>query len=122
MVGGGLFDYSVPPGPGLSKSQMSGTQLCQARSRPGPTSLTIFSWALLEKLQFENYTLQYEKYLTPEKYLEDPIRCKIEFRATFVFYTILIFSLPEELLSFEKARFLVKIFLSKYFFENFKAQ
>ena len=31
-VGGGLFDYSVTPGPGLSKVKcMSGTQLCQAR-------------------------------------------------------------------------------------------
>ena len=40
--GGGLFDYSVTPGPGLSKVKcMSGTQLCQARWRPGPRSLTI---------------------------------------------------------------------------------
>ena len=40
------------------------------------------------------------------KYLEDPRRCKIEFRTTFVFYIKLIFPLPDKLLSFKKSNIL----------------
>ena len=57
----------------------------------------IFHQGLFEKIKFENLDLQNQKYLTPEKYLEDHSICKIEFRATFVFCTKLIFQLPFEL-------------------------
>ena len=39
----------------------------------------IFHWGLFEKIKFENFDFQNQKYLTPKKYLEDLLRCKIEF-------------------------------------------
>ena len=64
-----------------------------------------FHRGLFEKIKFENFDFQNQKYLTPKKYLEDLRRCKIEFWTTFVFCTKLIFQLPFELWSFEKVTF-----------------
>ena len=72
------------------------------------------------KLSF--VSVQNQKYLSSKKYLEDLRRCKIEFRTTFVFYTKLIFWLPEELLTFKKSIFCGQNIFVQIFFENFKAQ
>ena len=68
--------------------------------------------------QFEKLKMLQKKYLGSKKYLEDLRRCKIEFRTTFVFYTMLIFPLLFELESFE---IICKIFLIQIFSEIFKA-
>ena len=68
--------------------------------------------------QLEKLKMLQKKYLGSKKYLKDLRRCKIKFRTTFVFYTMLIFQLLFELLSF---KIICKIFLTQIFSEIFKA-
>ena len=84
------------------------------------TSLSVKSEksSFLRKMLSKYWNCYRKKYLTIEKYLEDPRRCKIKFWTTFVFFTKLIFPLPLELESFKDFRkYLDKKYLAlKYCF------
>ena len=80
----------------------------------------IFHRGLFEKIKFENFDFQNQKYLAPKNIWRTFNRCKIEFWTTFVFCTKLIFQLLFELQSFEKVTFWGLISLKNYFLKILK--